>query len=310
MYAYVICRLDIGFTICLATRFCDAPHEEHFLALKRATKYLRATKHWGIMFRRPTPMNDMPNVPFTWIEEDPNLPEHPKHARRELVGYVDASHATDHKTRRSVTGMFIMYGGAAIAWKSRLQSLVATSSTEAEFYAAVFAAKMTLYFRYILQELDALSEGPTTLYIDNQAALNMINENRPTERARHIAVQWFAIQQWRAQGLIIMRHLPGTINSSDAMTKALTSTLLYRHCRRAMGHYFSAFNKDDSKPRIVHGNSRSIEAGEGVGAEEVRDPSSVPSERGVVDAERFKLKDPDVDSIPGKVGSEVSLRRS
>ena len=48
----------------------------------------------------------------------------------------------------------------------------------------------------------------------------------------------------------------------------------------------------------------------GVGAEEVRDPSSVPSERGVVDAERFKLENPDVDSIPGKAGSEVSLRRS
>jgi hypothetical protein len=48
----------------------------------------------------------------------------------ELVDYVDASHATDLHTRRSVTGLLFCLAGGAIAFKSKLQPTIATSSTE------------------------------------------------------------------------------------------------------------------------------------------------------------------------------------
>ena len=66
---------------------------------------------------------------------------------------------------------------------------------------------------------------------------NMINESRPTPRARHIEIQHFAIQEWCKQGDIVMEHLPGIINPSDGLTKALGWVLLSRHARRGMGHY-------------------------------------------------------------------------
>jgi len=230
---------------------------------------------------------DLPHVPHDWLKEDPSLPTFPTFGRRELVGILDAAHATDLKTRRSVTGLFILFAGAAIAYKSRLQSLVATSSTEAEFYAAVFCAKLALYFRYILQDLDALAPGPTVLYIDNQAALHMINEKRPTDRARHVDTQWFAIQQWRELQQIVMKHLPGVINAADALTKAVTATLLYRHCRRAMGHYFTAFSDDDSELHApTSAEQENIEAGEGVRAGKARTPSEGPSGSSDVQAGR------------------------
>ena len=47
-----------------------------------------------------------------------------------------------------------------------------------------------------------------------------------------------------------------------------------------------------------------------VGAKEVRDPSTVPSERGVVDADPLDLKYPNVVSIPGKVESHILLCHS
>ena len=64
----------------------------------------------------------------------------------------------------------------------------------------------------------------------------MINASRPTERARHIDIQHFAIQEWRQQGDILMRHLPGIINPSDQLTKNLGWILHSRHARRSMGH--------------------------------------------------------------------------
>jgi hypothetical protein len=75
------------------------------------------------------------------------------------------------------------------------------------------------------------------LYIDNKAAIDMINVNRPTPRSRHIDIQYFAIQEWRAGGLILVRHIPGILNSADQATKALGWTLHDRHARRLMGHF-------------------------------------------------------------------------
>ena len=265
MYAYVLCRLDISFAICFLARFSTSPHSAHFTALRHVCKYLRAHKDWGIIYHRPFPLPDLPRVPLVLLDQDPNLPAFPAFSRHQLVGVLDAAHATDFRTRRSVTGLIIIFCGAAIAYKSRLQSLVATSSTEAEFYAAVFCAKLAKYFRYVLQELNGLTEGPTPLYIDNEAALNVINERRPTPRARHVEIQHFAIQEWRAAGDIIMRHLPGVINSSDALTKAVTTVLHHRHTRRAMGHY-QLVSEDVFNAPLILPHVPAIEAGEGVGA--------------------------------------------
>ena len=280
MYAYVICRLDIGFAVCLLARFSSAPHAIHFQALKRVCKYLRATASWGIMYWRPSPMMDLPEVPFTFVQEDPNLPAFPKFYRKELAGLLDAAHATDLRTRRSVTGLLVILCGAAIAWRSKLQSLVATSSTEAEFYSAVELAKMIKYFRYILRELGMLLPGPCLCYIDNQAALNMINESHPTPHARHVETQHFAIQEWQKAGEVHMKHLPGTVNAPDALTKPMTAVLHYRHCPRAMGHYLPDFKEEDSgspstSPMLV--DTETSEAGEGVGADKVRAPSAPSS---------------------------------
>jgi hypothetical protein len=168
---------------------------------------------------------------------DDSLPPFPQHDLLELVGYVDAAHATDLKTRRSVSGLVFCLAGAAVAYKSKLQATVATSSTEAEFIAAVSAAKTAKYLRSVLSDLGFPQAGPTVLYEDNQAAIAMINENKPTPRSRHIDVQHFAIQEWRSQGHIKLVYIPTSINVADQSTKALGWTLHSRHARRAMGHY-------------------------------------------------------------------------
>jgi hypothetical protein len=61
--------------------------------------------------------------------------------------------------------------------------------------------------------------------MDNEAAIAMINECKPTTRSRHIDIQHFAIQEWHQCGAIVMHHIPGIINPSDQATKALGWTL-------------------------------------------------------------------------------------
>jgi hypothetical protein len=237
IYAYVICRLDIGYAVTFLSRFAAAPNKEHYTALKNVCRYLRATKTWGLVYRRSSPVAELPDDPLDHPSLDDSLPPFPQNDLLELVGYVDAAHATDLKTRRSVSGLVFCLAGAAVAYKSKLQATVATSSTEAEFIAAVSAAKTAKYLRSVLSDLGFPQPGPTVLYEDNQAAIAMINENKPTPRSRHIDVQHFAIQEWRSQGHIKLVYIPTTINVADQSTKALGWTLHSRHARRAMGHY-------------------------------------------------------------------------
>jgi hypothetical protein len=101
----------------------------------------------------------------------------------------------------------------------------------------VLSAKQAKYLRAILSELGFKQAKPTTLFCDNQSAINMVNARVPTERSRHIDIQHFAIQDWKDAGDVVMRFIPGILNPSDDLTKPLGWVLHERHARRIMGHY-------------------------------------------------------------------------
>ena len=147
----------------------------------------------GIVFYCPLPLNGFPDVPVPFPGEDPNLPSFLLIFQDELIGFLDASHATNLKTCRSMTGLVALFCFAAIAWKSCIQGVVATSSTEAEFHLSVTCGKIAKCLCCVLTALDTLRPGLTHLFIDNVASLHMINEKCPTPCAQHIDNQHFPI---------------------------------------------------------------------------------------------------------------------
>ncbi|MCE2995760.1 MAG: hypothetical protein LW863_09190 [Flammeovirgaceae bacterium] len=238
LYAYVTCRPDIGYACVTLSKFASHPADNHYILLKGVAKYLRRTSSWGLRFHRHSPdLSLPPDTPYH-LSIDTSLPTFPPHSTPfHVVGYVDAAHANDLRNRRSTTGYAFCLANAAIAYRSKTQTITATSSTEAEFLAAVSAAKTARYLRSILTELGFPPQHPTILYIDNQSTIQMINSRQPTERARHIDIQWFAIQEWKENGDILTSHIAGILNPSDDLSKPLGWILHARHCRRLMGHY-------------------------------------------------------------------------
>ena len=182
MYAYVIAQCDIGYAVTLLARYSQCPSIGHYQAIKNVAKYLRATREYGIYYWRKHARNDLPYVPNPNKPDLDGLPTFPT-PTGDLTCYVDAAHATDLKTRRSVTGYGICFAGGVIAYKSKLQATCSTSSTEAEFIAVVTASKSIKYLRAILEQLGYAQTAATTDYVDNQAAIAMVNEDRPTPRA-------------------------------------------------------------------------------------------------------------------------------
>ena len=83
--------------------------------------------------------------------------------------------------------------GGAVYYKTCYQPTVVISSTEAEFAAVTKVGKAILYIRTILEESGIPQINATTLYINNNGAINMANNQQHTIHTRHIELKHFII---------------------------------------------------------------------------------------------------------------------
>jgi hypothetical protein len=66
---------------------------------------------------------------------------------------VDSDYAGDRTDHRSTYGSVFMLLGGPLAWYSRKQRSVSTSTTEAEYVALCHRSKEAVWFRELLKEL-------------------------------------------------------------------------------------------------------------------------------------------------------------
>jgi hypothetical protein len=122
IYAYIVAHLDIGCAITLLSQFSQAPHKDHYTASRTFANTCMPPSHGALST----------TIPLDGPPTDDTLPVFPAMPLHQLVGYVDAAHATDLRTRCSITGIVYTLAGGAIAFKSKVQPKTATSSTGAE----------------------------------------------------------------------------------------------------------------------------------------------------------------------------------
>ena len=214
-------------------------------------------------FSNGVPSVDLPNgdfsdVPMPLPPESPKFPDLPN--KPILACFCDASYANIKPRRKSTTGYCIFLAGAAVVYQSKTQTQTALSSTKAEFYAVVSAAKIVRYLRFILHDLNFPKKNPTITYEDNQSTKKIIDAVAPTERSRHIAIPHFAMSDWKADGSIEMSCIAGKLNPADVLTKPFTWVLHDQHARRIMGH-FSGIHHSTDLDNLQSSNSR---LGEGI----------------------------------------------
>ena len=71
-------------------------------------------------------------------------------AELRALGYCDADWAGDVKDRKSTSGYIFMMGGSALSWASRKQTVVSTSSCEAEYIAMSTACKEGMWLKRLV----------------------------------------------------------------------------------------------------------------------------------------------------------------
>jgi hypothetical protein len=67
-----------------------------------------------------------------------------------MIVYVDADHAHDLVTRRSITGILFMLNSTPIRWISKSQKTVETSTFGSELVASRIVMELILEIRYML----------------------------------------------------------------------------------------------------------------------------------------------------------------
>ena len=66
--------------------------------------------------------------------------------------------ASDRDNRRGTIGYVFIIGGTVVNWVSKLQSVVAVSTTEAEYVAATEVSKEMIWLQRFLDELGKKKE--------------------------------------------------------------------------------------------------------------------------------------------------------
>lgn len=205
MYLMLGTRPDLAYSVGYLSRTLENPQEEDVIRLKRVFRYIAGTLSKSITFERDS--------------------------EAKLECYSDADFGGCVKSGRSTTGVVIMYAGGAISWLSQRQSMVATSTTEAEIVAANEAAKEIIWLSRLFEGISKLKEIPV-LQVDNSAAVRLAQNPEFHRRTKHIAMKHFFVREKILEGLLQIQQISTEDQVADIMTKPLERVRMNILCQK------------------------------------------------------------------------------
>nr|GEW76695.1 hypothetical protein [Tanacetum cinerariifolium] len=141
-----ISRLDIRFSVCLCERFQDDPKTSHLEVVKCIFRYIKGTTHLGLWY--------------------------PKGTGIETVVYADSDHAGDYVDRKSTSSICTFMGCCLTSWFSKKQTVLAISTTKAEYVSAGKACQQALCVKQALIDCDIRLDDVPIMY-DNKGAIDL-----------------------------------------------------------------------------------------------------------------------------------------
>ncbi|XP_052888074.1 secreted RxLR effector protein 161-like [Gossypium arboreum] len=134
-------RPDIMFAVSLLSRFMHCCNEKYFQAAKRVLRYIKGTLSHGMLFNKAESLK--------------------------LFGYTGSDWGGSIDDMKSTSGYVFTLGSTIFYWSSKKQSVVAQSTAEAEYVAAVGAVNQAIWLRKILDDLNLHQEEAIWIICDN-----------------------------------------------------------------------------------------------------------------------------------------------
>ena len=163
MYASIGTRPDLSSSVGVLSRFMTKPGNEHWRGVKRVLRYIQRTLNYSLKFQSTKTsvvnLNDFANPDWT--------------------GNVD--------TRKSTSGYLFQIGSSIVSWSSKRQTMVALSTTEAEYVALSYATQETIWLRKLLEIIGFKQPISTTINEDNQSTISLV-KNPKQQNARNTSI--------------------------------------------------------------------------------------------------------------------------
>ena len=208
MYLAVSTRPDIAYTVGALARFMSRPTTVSMAAAKALLRYLAGTSDYRLTFSGSSSIN-------------------------QLAIYTDSDYAACPDTRKSVSGYVITLNGGAVDWRSKKQSTVTLSTTEAEYVAAAAATREVLWFRQLATALDITVET-YNIYGDNKSTLQLIKNPILSFQSKHIDITCHFLRERTARGEVTFTYMPTDKMLADVFTKALPKHK-HEECCKGLG---------------------------------------------------------------------------
>ncbi|GJW47238.1 putative ribonuclease H-like domain-containing protein [Tanacetum coccineum] len=186
-------RPDIMFAVCNCSRFQVTPKTSHLNAVKRIFRYLKGKSNLGLWYPRVSPFD--------------------------LEAYSDSDYAGANLYRKSTTGGCQFLGRRLISWQCKKQTIVATSTTEAEYVAAASCCGQVLWIQN--QMLDyGFNFMNTRIHIDNEITICIVKNPVFHSKTKHIEIMHHFIRDAYEKKLIQVLKIHTDNNVADLLTKA------------------------------------------------------------------------------------------
>ena len=95
------------------------------------------------------------------------------------------------------------------------------SSTEAEFFAAMVAARDAVWLRDVLSDLGVELGGPTSIRSDNKSVIDLAMDAIAFKKTKHIMRAAFYLRDLQDRRFVFLSWVSGKTNPADLFTKAV-----------------------------------------------------------------------------------------
>ncbi|GJY35198.1 putative ribonuclease H-like domain-containing protein [Tanacetum coccineum] len=136
----------------------------------------------------------------------------------ELVAYTNSDYAGATQDRKDTTGGCQFLGNRLISWQCKKQTVVATSTTEAEYMAAASCCRQVLWIQNQLLDY-GYNFTNTVINIDNNSTICIIENVVQHSKTKHIEIRHHFIRDCNAKKLIQMVKMHTDYNVADFLTK-------------------------------------------------------------------------------------------
>ncbi|GKB15985.1 putative ribonuclease H-like domain-containing protein [Tanacetum coccineum] len=186
-------RPDIMFAVCACARFQVTPKTSHLHAVKRIFRYLKGHPKLGLWYPRDSPFD--------------------------LEAFSDSDYAGASLDRKSTTGGCQFLGRRLISWQCKKQTIVANSTTKAEYVATANCCGQVLWIQNQLLDY-GYNFMNTKIFIDNESTICIVKNPVFHSKTKHIEIRHHFIKDSYEKRLIQVIKIYTDHNVADLLTKA------------------------------------------------------------------------------------------